>query len=109
MRRILMAGAALLLLAGCVSPGRTVARLNRHDPEYAKSDCRQVRKEAAEFSEETNGRRVVALAANLVVPFAGTAAAAAMTGIREDDRKALNRRVRTSCISDPLGGRVARR
>ena len=111
LRRILTAGAAVLILAGCAtSPGRTAAGLNRHDPQYASRDCRQARAAADRFSEETNGRRVIALAGNVVIPFAGTAAAAAMTGIRDDDRQALNRRVLSACVSDPLARkRVARR
>jgi hypothetical protein len=107
---LIVLGVAALVLAGCAtSPARTADNLNRHDPAYRSHACRQARAAANDYAEEVNGRRVVALAGNLVVPFAGAAAAAAMTGIREDDAKALDRRVKASCISDPLRGRVARR
>ena len=105
-----LAGMALSLAACATSPRQAVAGLDRHDPEYRSRDCRQARAAAAKYAEEENGRRVIALAGNLVVPFAGTAAAVAMTGIRQDDAKALSHRVRAACTSDPLRKRsIARR
>ena len=73
MRTTLTCGLAALILAGCAtSPRDTVAGLNRDVPEYRTRDCRLAREEAAKFDEQRNGRMVTALAANLVVPFAGT-------------------------------------
>ena len=110
MRSLLSVALAVLMLAGCAtSPSHTVAGLNHRDPEYRSRDCRAARTEADRYAEEVNGRRIIAMAGNLVVPFAGAAAAAAMTGIRSDEAKALDRRVKAACTSDPLRRRVARR
>lgn len=100
-----------LALSGCATaPKDTVAQLNRHDPEYRSRDCREARAEAGRFDENRNGRTIVALAGNLVVPFAGTAAAAAMTKLRDDTKRDINHRVRAACTSDPLAkDHVARR
>jgi hypothetical protein len=104
---------AAFALGGCAtSPKSTVAALDRHDPEYRSRDCREARAAAARYDDERNGRMVVALAGNVLVPFAGTAAAAAMSKVKDDKRRELNRRVRSACISDPLahkGARKARR
>ncbi|HEY0646696.1 hypothetical protein [Phenylobacterium sp.] len=111
MRRFLTAGAALLLLAGCAtSPHKTVSSLNRGDPEYRTRDCRQARAAVARYDDNKDGRVAIAVAGNLVVPFAGSAVAAGMSKMKDDDREALNERVRRACVSDPLRGkRVARR
>ena len=116
MRAMLSCGLAALILAapilqGCATaPRDTVAGLNTRAPEYKSRDCRAARAEAAKFDEQRNGRMVTALAANFVLPFAGTAAAAAMAKIKDDSKRDLNRRVMRACTSDPLGrGRVARR
>ena len=111
MRRILTLGGALLMLAGCATaPKQTVAELDRRDPEYGSRDCRAARTEAGRFEENRNGRTVVALVGNVIVPFAGTAAAAAMTKLRDDAKRDLNHRVRAACTSDPMADkRVARR
>jgi len=106
MRTILSCGLAALLLAGCAtSPRQTAAELNRRDPEYATRECRQARAEAAQFDEQRNGRMIVAVAGNLVVPFAGAAAGAAMGKIKEDRKRDLNKRLRGACTSDPLARR----
>lgn len=112
MRRLLVLGAVSLTLGGCAtSPHKTVSELNRRDPEYRTRDCRQARAAVARYDDNKDGRAVIALAGNLVVPFAGSAAAAAMSKMKDDEREALNERVRRACISDPLRGkrRVARR
>jgi hypothetical protein len=100
---VLIAGLAALVAAGCAtSPRKTVADLNRRDPEYRTRDCRQARAAVARYDDNKDGRVVVALAGNLIVPFAGSAAAAAMSKMKDDEREALNERVRRACISDPL-------
>jgi hypothetical protein len=111
LRRFLIAGGVVLMLAGCAtSPHKTVSQLNRGDPEYRTRDCRQARAAVARYDDNKDGRVAIAVAGNLVVPFAGTAAAAAMSKMKDDDREALNERVRRACVSDPLRGkRVARR
>jgi hypothetical protein len=111
LRRFLTAGGVMLMLAGCAtSPHTTVSQLNRSDPEYRTRDCRQARAAVAHYDDNKDGRAVIAIAGNLIVPFAGAAAAAAMSKMKDDDREALNERVRRACVSDPLRGkRVARR
>ena len=106
MRRFLTPVAIGLLLTACAtSPKQTVASLDRRDPEYRTRDCSVARREAAQFDENRNGRMIVAVAGNLLVPFAGTAAGAAMTKVNEDRKRDLNARVRGACISDPLARR----
>ena len=111
MQRLLLMAAVAFVLSGCATaPKDTVAQLSRNDPEYRSRDCRQVRREAARFDENRNGRAIVALAGNVIVPFAGTAAAAAMTKLRDDAKRDLNHRVRAACTSDPLARKsIARR
>lgn len=111
MRPILILSAvAGLVVAGCATaPKQTVAGLNAFDPEYSTQSCRDARRAAGQFDDNKNGRLVLALAGNLVVPFAGTAVAAAMGGIQEDDKKDLNKRVKAACISDPMAKTRARR
>ena len=111
MRNLAIAMAAVLGLSACATaPQQTLSELNRRDPEYRSRECREARAEAAAFEENRNGRTVVALAGNLIVPFAGTAASAAIGVVKEDRKKALNHQVRRSCISDPLAKkRIARR
>lgn len=114
MERFLAWGACALVLSGCAtSPHKTVAGLNTRDPEYRSRDCRQARAAVARYDDQKDGRAVIAIAGNLVVPFAGAAAAAAMSKMKDDEREVLNARVRKACISDPLGKsskrRVARR
>ena len=101
--------AAALLTSGCAtSPKATVAGLNRHDPEYRSHACRAARAEAARYDDQRNGRMVVALAGNVLIPFAGTAAAAAMGKVKDDQRRELNHKVRSACVSDPLRGKASR-
>lgn len=113
MRRFLTLAAVGLIAAGCAtSPRQTVKSLNKRDPEYATRDCRQARRAVAAYDDNKEGRTVIAIAGNLVVPFAGSAAALAMSKMKDDEREALNERVRRACVSDPLGkkrSRVARR
>jgi hypothetical protein len=45
---------------------------------------------------------VVAVAGNLVVPFAGTAAGAVMSKVKDDAKRDLNHKIRAACTSDPL-------
>jgi hypothetical protein len=111
MRTLPIVLTAAVALAGCASPPRqTLGELNIRDPQYTSRECRDARREAAQFDENRNGRTVVALAGNLLVPFAGTAAAAAMTKLRDDTKRDLNKKLRAACTSDPLAKkRVARR
>ena len=96
---------AFALTACATSPHKTVADLNRRDPEYRTRDCRLARREAAQFDENRNGRMIVAVAANAVVPFAGAAAGVAMAKVKEDRKRDLNAKVRGACVSDPLARR----
>jgi len=109
LRRFLILGAAGLIAAGCAtSPRQTVKSLNKRDPEYATRDCRQARSAVARYDDQKDGRVAIAVAGNLVVPFAGSAAALAMSKMKDGDREALNNRVRRACVSDPVGKRRSR-
>ncbi|HKP77746.1 MAG TPA: hypothetical protein VJU34_01325 [Phenylobacterium sp.] len=109
MRRFLTLGAVALIAAGCAtSPRQTVKTLNTRDPEYASRDCRQARRAVAGYDDQKDGRVAIAVAGNLVVPFAGSAAALAMSKMKDGERQALNERVRRACVSDPLGKRRSR-
>jgi len=108
---MLVLGAVALTLSACAtSPRRTVKNLDRRDPEYASRDCRQARRAVAGYDDQKDGRMAIAVAGNLIVPFAGSAAALAMSKVKDGDREALNRRVLAACVSDPLAKkRVASR
>lgn len=109
MRRIVLFATAALVLAGCATaPRKTVSSLDRRDPEYATRDCRQARQAVARYDDNKEGRVAIAVAGNLVVPFAGSAAALAMSKMKDDEREALNTRVRKACISDPLARKRSR-
>lgn len=109
MRHALIFGTIALVAAGCAtSPRQTVQGLNKRDPEYATRDCRRARAAVARYDDNKDGRAVIALAGNLVVPFAGSAAALAMSKMKDDERQALNERVRRACISDPLARKRSR-
>ena len=109
MQRFLTLGAVGLIAAGCAtSPRQTVKTLDRRDPEFATRDCRQARRTVARYDDNKDGRAVIAIAGNLVVPFAGSAAALAMSKMKDDEREALNERVRRACVSDPLARKRAR-
>jgi hypothetical protein len=102
-RRMLTAAAVMLMLTGCATaPRQTVKNLDRRDPEYASRDCRQARQAVARYDDHKDGRVAIAVAGNLVVPFAGSAAALAMSRMKDDEREALSTRVKRACISDPL-------
>ena len=105
--------AAAVALGGCAAnPKATVGELSRADPKYKSRSCLTARREAARYEDNKEGRIALAVAGNLVVPFAGTAASAAIGALKEDRKKALNHQVRRACISDPLAKkrtRVARR
>lgn len=106
MRRALILFAAASLLAGCATPPQqTLAGLNRHDPEYRSRDCRQARREAARYDDNKEGRIALAIGGNLIMPLAGTAAAATVAATKERKKKRLNHRVLAACTSDPLAGR----
>jgi hypothetical protein len=109
LRTLLAVGAIAVLTAGCATaPRQTVSELDRGDPEYASRDCRQARAAATNFEEHKEGRIAIAVAGNLVVPFAGSAAALAMSKLKNDERQKLNQQVRAACISDPLAKKRAR-
>lgn len=109
MRRMLILGAIGLTLTACATaPRQTVKTLDRRDPEYASYDCRRARGAVARYDDQKDGRAAIAVAGNLIVPFAGSAAALAMSRIKDGEREALNRRVLGACVSDPLAHRSAR-
>ena len=95
-------------LGGCVSsPKQTVLNLDTTDRKWTSSKCVAARKAVARYDDQETTRGVVGLVGNIVAPFAGTAASLAMSAARDDERAALNRRVRAACISDPLNEKRA--
>lgn len=110
MRTALIALSLALAASACATaPTKTLAGLNAEDSRYASRECVAARKEAAAFDDHKDGRTVISLVGNLIVPFAGSATSFAMDRLRDDERKALNRRVKAACISDPLAGKGSRR
>lgn len=109
--RIAIVGMALMLAACATTPRQTVASLDRNDPRWDSRACERARSEAQAFDDHKEGRVVIGLLGNLVVPFAGTAASLYMDRMQADERKALRHKVKAACISDPLRGkkRVATR
>ena len=105
---LLLVAGAFALSACATSPKTTLTELNSRDAAYKSRDCVQARRQAAEYSDNKEGRVVIGLVGNLIVPFAGTALAAGMGALKEDDKKDLNHRLRASCTSDPLAGKSAR-
>ena len=107
---LILAAAAVAISACATAPKSTVSELNRKDPAFGSRECVAARKAAAGYDDNKEGKVVIGLLGNLIVPFAGTAAAAAMTVLQQDDQKALNHRLRAACTSDPMARRrVARR
>jgi hypothetical protein len=105
-RRVLGLGMAALLLSGCAtSPKQTVLDLDTTDRKWTSSRCVAARKAVARYDERRVTRKVVGVVGNMVAPFAGTATSLAMSAAQDDERTALNHRVRAACISDPLKGK----
>lgn len=111
MRTLLVLVGAGLVLGGCVtSPKETVLALDTTDRKWTSKRCIAARKEAARFDENKDGHTVIKMVGNLIVPFAGTATSFAMNRLRDDERAALNQKVKAACVSPPRAGRrVARR
>lgn len=106
--RIAIVGLALMMGACATAPRETVASLDRKDPRWESPACAEARAEAQAFNDNKEGRVVIGLLGNLVVPLAGTAAALYMDRMQDDERKALRHKVKAACISDPLRGRKPR-
>ena len=104
-RATLVLAAAAMLAACATSPRTALAELDRKDPAYRSGKCVAARKAAARFAEHKEGRAAIGVVGNLIVPFAGTAASALIAGFQEDDKAALNHRLRSACVSDPLAGK----
>ena len=93
-----------LMLGGCVtSPKETVLNLDTTDKKWTSRQCVAARKAVAQYDEQNVTRGVVGMVGNLLAPLAGTATSLAMSAAKDDERAELNRRVRSACISDPLG------
>jgi hypothetical protein len=82
-----------------------VLNLDTTDRKWVSGRCVAARKAVARFDERKMSRGVVKVVGNLVAPFAGTATSLAMGAAQDDERVALNHRVRAACISDPLKGK----
>lgn len=103
MRRLLLCVGALALLAttsGCVTnPKKTVLNLDTTDPKWTSRKCVAARKAVYEYNDHSTTRAVVGIAGNLVAPFAGTASSLALSKSQDHERRRLNRRVESACIS----------
>jgi hypothetical protein len=98
-----------LAATGCVTtPKQTVLNLDTTDRKWTSRKCVAARKEAAEYNDHANARMGVAVAGNLVVPFAGTATSVAWGASQSKSRKRLNHKIASACVSDPLGDRQRR-
>ncbi len=103
---LLISAAASFLVSGCAaSPKETVLNLDTTDRKWTSARCISARKAVARYDEQRMTHRVVRTVGNLAAPFAGTATSLAMNAAKDDDRAALNHRVRSACISDPLKGK----
>jgi hypothetical protein len=107
MRRLaLLLGALAVSLGACVSsPKETVLNLDTTDRMWTSRQCVAARKAVHRYDDRGTARGVVGVLGNLAAPFAGTATSLALSAAQDDKRKALNARVRTACISDPLKGK----
>lgn len=106
---LLMLAGASLLLGGCAaSPKEIVLDLDTTDRKWVSARCVAARKAVARYDDQSMTHRVVRAVGNLAAPFAGTATSMAMNAAKDDDRAALNHRVRSACISDPLRGKPAK-
>lgn len=104
-RMLILAGAAVALSACATSPKETVLSLDTTDRKWTSKRCVAARKEVAKFDENKEGHVVIKVVGNLLVPFAGTATSFAMNRMRDDEREALNEKVRTSCVTPPKPAR----
>lgn len=107
-RLFVLAGVTLVLGACATSPRETVLSLDSTDRKWSSKRCVAARKEAARFDEHKDGHAVIKVVGNLIVPFAGSATSFAMNRLRDDEREALNAKVRAACVSDPLGAKRRR-
>jgi hypothetical protein len=108
-RQALVLAGVGLLLAGCVSsPKQTVLDLDTTDARWTSRKCVAARKAVARYDDRQLPRKVVSVLGNLAAPFAGTGASLALNAAQDSKRKELNHRVRSACVSDPLGARSVR-
>lgn len=105
---LILAGAGLLLSGCAASPKEIVLNLDTTDRKWTSARCVSARKAVAGFDEQRLTHRVVRTVGNLAAHFAGTATSLAMNAAKDDERAALNHRVRSACISDPLKEKPAR-
>lgn len=92
----------LMTLAGCAEhPRETILQIDPDSRRYRSRACRDARAEALRYEDHVLARTAVGVAGNLLVPFAGTAASLAMTAERDRERRRLNDRVASACLTDP--------
>jgi hypothetical protein len=108
-RHVLVLGALAASLSACVSsPKQTVLNLDTTDHRWTSRECVAARKEVARYNDRAGARGVVGVLGNLAAPFAGTATSLALSAAQDRTRADLNHRVRSACVSDPLGERRVR-
>jgi hypothetical protein len=108
-RQALVLAGVGLLLGGCVSsPKQTVLDLDTTDARWTSRKCVAARKAVARYDDRQLPRKVVSVLGNLAAPFAGTGASLALNAAQDGKRKELNHRVRSACVSDPLGAKSVR-
>ncbi|MGE5502218.1 MAG: hypothetical protein ACM3W4_09860 [Ignavibacteriales bacterium] len=101
---------ACLMLAACQSnPKQTVLNLDTTDPRWKSAECVQARKDAADYDDREGVRAATAVAGLVAgVPAAGAIANLTLNAAQDRERKKLNRKVLSACISDPLHGKGAK-
>ena len=106
-----MLAVAVGVSACATSPKQTVLNLDTTDRKWTTRKCVAARKAVARYDDGETTRGVVGVVGNLMAPLAGTAASMGLSATRDDERKRLNHRVATACVSDPLKGKrkLARR
>ena len=82
--------------------------LDTTDPRWVSPRCVAARKAVARYNDHPLAKGAVGVLGNLAAPFAGTATTLAWSASEDPKRAELNRRVRSACISDPLGEKRAR-
>ncbi len=108
-RRACLLLTTALLLAGCAThPRDTILSLNMDSAKFRSPGCRYAREMALRYDEKPLTKTAVAVAGNLMAPYAGTAASLALSARDAEKREEVNRRIAENCMEDPDAKRAER-